>query len=149
MGGGAPRSFSHVYSDREKTVRSFQSFFIFSYSTLIFYAGRIWISIATHTSLQLAPPGVFGSLGERTFIFRELESTSIYCQGAGEPALNFGELGSIVRMRFSNLLFFPLLLVCMCVCVRRGGGGGRGSAPHFIHTNLTGQFNSFFANNDF
>ena len=43
---------------------------------------------------DLGPPGVFGILGERLFIFRELGSTGNYFQGFGEQVLSFGDLGS-------------------------------------------------------
>ena len=49
-------------------------------------------------------PGVLGSWGERSLIFRELRSTGNYFQGAGEQAFNFGELGSTFIMRLSSLL---------------------------------------------
>ena len=56
---------------------------------------------------------IFESWGEWPFIFGELGSTGNYFQGAGEQALNFGDLRPLSE---SDFLVF--------VCVGGGGGGG-------------------------
>ena len=55
-------------------------------------------------------------------ICMELESTSNYFQETGEQVLNFGELGSTIRICFFNFIrFFG------------GGGGGGGCVPQTPH----------------
>ena len=75
-----------------------------------------------------ALPVIFESWGEWPFIFGELGSTGNYFQGAGEQALNFGDLRPLSE---SDFLVF--------VCVGGGGGGGVAAAvPRpFIHFSIT------------
>ena len=81
-------------------------------SLVSLYLVRCWLS-------TYVPPRGFGALRNRYFIFKvPLFYTSIsnYFQGEGEQALNFGELGSTVRISFFNLF-----LVSGCVCAVEGG----------------------------
>ena len=64
------------------------------------YRSRVCINSKEHKNVMIfcrhiiGPPMGFGDLGRMAIYFRELGCTGNYCQGFGEQAHSFGDLGS-------------------------------------------------------